>query len=66
MKAYNLLLELDNKILREGIELFNKCAAEVCEGQQLDVNFETTEKVSLDQYMEMIKLKTAVLLGLSL
>jgi geranylgeranyl diphosphate synthase type II len=38
-------------------------ALEVCEGQQFDLNFETQENVSLDAYLEMIRLKTAVLLG---
>jgi geranylgeranyl diphosphate synthase type II len=40
-----------------------KVALEVCEGQQFDLNFETQENVSLDAYLEMIRLKTAVLLG---
>ncbi len=40
-----------------------KVALEVCEGQQFDLNFETADNVSLDDYLEMIRLKTAVLLG---
>jgi geranylgeranyl diphosphate synthase type II len=46
--------------------VFNKTAVEVCEGQQIDMNFETQKNVSHDEYLEMIKLKTAVLLGCSL
>jgi len=45
---------------------FNDCAAEVCEGQQYDMDFETMSEVTVAEYVEMIKLKTAVLLGFSL
>ncbi len=48
------------------IDIFLKTAAEVCEGQQLDMNFETQKKVSVNDYVHMITLKTAVLLGCSL
>lgn len=48
------------------IDLFNQTAMEVCEGQQFDMNFETRNDVSLDEYMEMIRLKTAVLIAASL
>jgi geranylgeranyl diphosphate synthase type II len=44
-------------------ELFSKTALEVCEGQQYDVDFETRDDVSLDEYIHMINCKTAVLLG---
>lgn len=66
VKAYDLLLELDPSLLPEGIRLFNKCAVEVCEGQQIDMNFESMSSVSEAEYLEMIRLKTAVLLGFSL
>ncbi|WMJ71781.1 polyprenyl synthetase family protein [Cytophagaceae bacterium ABcell3] len=66
VKAYDLLLEADKEHLPEAIRLFNKCAAEVCEGQQHDMNFESREMVSEEEYLHMIKLKTAVLLGFSL
>ena len=52
--------------LPEIIKLFNKGASEVCEGQQLDMIFEDRDVVSEDEYIEMIRLKTAVLLGMSL
>ncbi len=46
--------------------LLNKTAIEVCEGQQMDMDFETAEEVSTEDYLEMIRLKTAVLLGTAL
>lgn len=66
VKAYNLLLEADVQYLPAIIKAFNQCAAEVCEGQQLDMNFEAREEVSEAEYIEMIRLKTAVLLGFAL
>jgi geranylgeranyl diphosphate synthase type II len=66
VKAYELLLETEPTLLKEIIHLFNKTAAEVCEGQQLDMNFEGYKTVSEADYINMIRLKTAVLLGLSL
>lgn len=66
VKAYDLLLEVDKEVLHEVIRLFNQCAVEVCEGQQIDMNFEAKEHVAIDEYLHMIRLKTAVLLGFSL
>ncbi|MFT4834063.1 MAG: geranylgeranyl diphosphate synthase type II [Marinoscillum sp.] len=66
VKAYDMLLTLDKEILPEALRLFNKCAVEVCEGQQIDMNFEQLDKVAVDEYINMIRLKTAVLLGFSL
>lgn len=66
VKAYDLLLEIDPALLPEAIRLFNQCATEVCEGQQIDMNFEQRATVRVDEYLEMIRLKTAVLLGFSL
>jgi geranylgeranyl diphosphate synthase type II len=66
VKVYDVFLSLPAEQLREVIRLFNKTAAEVCEGQQMDMDFETMKKVSEKQYIEMIRLKTAVLLGFSL
>jgi geranylgeranyl diphosphate synthase type II len=63
--AYNLMLSADDRFLREVLVHFNKVAAEVCEGQQWDMDFERQDDVSEDHYLEMIKLKTAVLLGYS-
>ena len=43
------------------LDIFSKTALEVCEGQQYDLDFETTEEVSIDEYLNMIRLKTAVM-----
>lgn len=66
VKVYDMFLSLEGKKLQETLRVFNKCAAEVCEGQQWDMEFETKDKVTEAQYIEMIRLKTAVLLGFSL
>jgi geranylgeranyl diphosphate synthase type II len=66
VKAYELLVHVDPKYLPRALELFNTCAIEVCEGQQMDMNFESQDEVHIDEYLEMIRLKTAVLLGFSL
>jgi geranylgeranyl diphosphate synthase type II len=66
VKVYDMLLPLPAVQLQEILKHFNKTASEVCEGQQLDMDFETMQKVSEKQYLEMIRLKTAVLLGFSL
>ncbi|PZR32540.1 MAG: isoprenyl synthetase [Azospira oryzae] len=66
VKVYDLFLSLDGAKLKHVLPVFNQCAAEVCEGQQWDMEFETKTKVTEKQYIEMIRLKTAVLLGFSL
>ncbi len=66
VKAYDQLLKTDSALLPSALKKFNTCAVEVCEGQQMDMNFEKEESVNEDQYIEMIRLKTAVLLGFSL
>lgn len=66
VKAYSLFLSIAPEHLKESLQLFSKTAAEVCEGQQLDMNFEKREFVSEAEYLNMIRLKTAVLLGFSL
>ncbi|HPB36489.1 MAG TPA: polyprenyl synthetase family protein [Bacteroidales bacterium] len=52
--------------LKDCLDLFNQTAREVCEGQQLDMNFEMLDSVRKEDYIEMVRLKTAVLLGCSL
>jgi geranylgeranyl diphosphate synthase type II len=64
--AYDYLNRLDSRYLKKIIQLFNQTAREVCEGQQLDMDFEKRESVSLEEYMQMIGLKTSVLLAASL
>lgn len=66
VKVYDFFLSLDGEKLKQVLPIFNQCAAEVCEGQQWDMEFETKAKVTEKQYIEMIRLKTAVLLGFSL
>lgn len=66
VKAYDLFADLEGKKLSEVLRAFNDCAAKVCEGQQMDMNFETMEGVEEEAYIHMITLKTAVLLGFSL
>ncbi len=66
VNAYNLLLDVEQDKLKLILQKFNLCAAQVCEGQQLDMNFESLESVSEEDYINMIRLKTAVLLGFSL
>lgn len=66
VKVYDMLLSIESSKLKRVYSAFNKCAAEVCEGQQWDMEFEDKSTVSEGEYLEMIKLKTAVLLGFSL
>ena len=65
IKVYQMLLGLDANLLKPVLAGFNTCAAQVCEGQQWDMEFESTRRVSEKQYLDMIRLKTAVLLGFS-
>ncbi len=66
VKAYEMLeLIPEDKLLRV-LSGFNRCAVEVCEGQQYDMNFEQRNDVSEEEYLDMIRQKTAVLLGFSL
>jgi len=59
--AYLNMMQVADNHLRPVMELFNKTVREVCEGQQYDMNFESMDGVSEKQYLEMIRLKTAVL-----
>ncbi len=64
--AYDYINQIKPIHLQRVISLFNKTAKEVCEGQQLDMDFEKMDTVSLDAYVHMISLKTSVLLASSL
>jgi len=64
--AYQELCKADISILPALLEIFSDCAVKVCEGQQMDMNFEKQEDVSILHYLKMIELKTAVLLAGSL
>ncbi|MFT3674663.1 MAG: polyprenyl synthetase family protein [Chitinophagaceae bacterium] len=64
--AYDLLSHVDLGFIKPIQVLFNTTAREVCEGQQLDMDFESVKQVSLTEYLRMIELKTSVLLAASL
>jgi geranylgeranyl diphosphate synthase type II len=64
--CYEHINKVSNNYLPRILQLFNKTAREVCEGQQIDMDFEKQEHVMLDDYIEMISLKTSVLLAASL
>lgn len=66
VQAYQLLCKTDAASLNTVLDIFSATAIQVCEGQQLDMNYENAQKISLLQYLHMINLKTAVLLGASL
>ncbi|MFK8045045.1 MAG: polyprenyl synthetase family protein [Crocinitomicaceae bacterium] len=66
VKSYQAISQYESKIALELLKLFNQTAIEVCEGQQWDMDFETTKNVSIADYIQMIKYKTAVLVGCSL
>jgi geranylgeranyl diphosphate synthase, type II len=62
VKVYEMFSALEPEKFKDVVKAFNKCASQVCEGQQWDMEFEKIETVSEAQYINMIKLKTAVLL----
>lgn len=66
VQAYQLLAKGNSDKLRQILSVFNQTAIEVCEGQQFDMNFESRNDVNVVDYIEMIRLKTAVLLACSL
>ncbi len=66
IQAYEYLNKINAHYLHRILQLFNQTAKEVCEGQQLDIDFETLPAVSLEAYINMISLKTSVLLAASL
>lgn len=66
IEAYKLLSQVPEDKLATTLRLFNQMATEICEGQQYDVDFESREDVTISEYMEMIRLKTSVLLATAL
>lgn len=65
--CYKSLQNVENlTIFRSLVDQFTQVATEVCEGQQMDMNFETKDFVPLEDYLQMIRLKTAVLIAKSL
>lgn len=66
IRAYQLFENYRGEVFRELAQLFSATAIEVCEGQQYDIDFESQEKVEIEQYIKMIEQKTAILVGASL
>lgn len=64
--AYQYFENYPPEIFQKLAKLFSKTALEVCDGQQLDIDFETRDNVSIEEYLEMIRLKTSVLLASAL
>ena len=64
--AYKCLENYESKIQKKLIQIFNDTALKICEGQQLDIEFEKEKDLKFSDYIQMIKYKTAVLLGSSL
>jgi len=64
--SYQFIAKTPATYLKQVLDLFSQTAAEICEGQQYDVDFEKREQVKGEEYLEMIRLKTAVLLGCAL
>ena len=65
IESYKLVAKAPASVLPEVLELFSKTAAEVCEGQQYDMDFENMAEVPMNDYLKMIGLKTAVLIACS-
>jgi len=66
VQAFSLVTSCKNEFLRDVLDLFNVTAIEVCEGQQHDMDFESRNDVSINEYIEMIRLKTSVLVACAL
>jgi geranylgeranyl diphosphate synthase type II len=66
IRAYEFLQDIQPSYLPKILKIFNQTAREVCEGQQLDMDYAKMKEVSLEQYIQMITLKTSVLLAASL
>lgn len=63
VQSFQYVMQSPSQHLKEVLEVFTKTAIEVCEGQQMDMDFETMSNVSIPQYLKMIGLKTSVLLA---
>ena len=67
IQAYQYLLDYQDPILVKNLlDIFNKMAFEVCEGQQMDMDFESRNDVNIDEYIKMITFKTSVLMAASI
>lgn len=66
LEAYSLLAKHEGAVLPKLLSVFTRTAREVCEGQQMDMDYESLDTVKIEEYIEMIRLKTSVLLGAAL
>lgn len=66
VESFRQVMKVEDRILRQVLEVFSNTAMEICEGQQWDMDFESRLDVSEDEYIRMIQYKTSVLLGASL
>ena len=66
VQAYQYIAKVEMALLPRVLQTFSQTAMQLCEGQQLDMNFEQRQDVQEEEYLEMIRLKTAVLLGCAL
>lgn len=66
VKAYECLSKIKENYFKKVFDVYTKTAIEVCEGQQYDIDFENREDVTHEEYIEMIRLKTSVLLAASM
>jgi len=66
VRAYEYLNKISSAYLSKVLSLFNRTAIEVCEGQQMDMDYESQTNVSMNDYLRMIELKTSVALAASL
>lgn len=66
VRAYEYLNKISSAYLSKVLSLFNRTAIEVCEGQQMDMDYESQDNVSMNDYLRMIELKTSVALAASL
>ena len=66
VKSYQLMMNVEEAYLKRVLTIFSEAALEVCEGQQLDMNYEGRNDVTIDEYLYMISLKTSVLLAAAL
>ena len=64
--AYDLIAKSPIRVLRPVLNIFNQMNQEICQGQQYDMEFETRDDVTIEEYLDMIRLKTSVLLGRAL
>lgn len=65
IESYNRVAKAPSAVLGKVLDLFTKTAAQVCEGQQYDMDFENEEEVPMEEYLNMIGLKTGVLIACS-